>query len=69
MTIYRGNESNKCQGIKKRVVKKTITHEDYLNCLLSGRSAMRKMNVLGSYEHDIYGEEINKCALSVNDDK
>ena len=29
-------ESRKCKGIKKCVVKKTISFEDYKNCLLSG---------------------------------
>ena len=28
-----GEEHKKCKGVKKNVVKKTITHEDYYNCL------------------------------------
>ena len=30
-----GAEDNKCKGIKKYVVKKTLTFEDYKNCLLN----------------------------------
>ena len=29
-----GKENKKCKGIKKNVVKKTITHDDYKDCLL-----------------------------------
>ena len=30
---------------------------------------MRTMNVIRSYRHEIYTEEVNKVALSSNDDK
>ena len=32
-----GNEDKKCKGIKKNVVKRTLTFEDYKNCLLRNR--------------------------------
>jgi alpha-galactosidase/6-phospho-beta-glucosidase family protein len=59
----------KCKGIKKAVVKKEITHEDYKECLFGRKEQMRKMCVLRSHRHDIYSEEINKVALSADDDK
>lgn len=62
-------EENKCKGIKKIVVEKTITHEDYRECLFKKTMQLRKMNVIRSYLHDIYTEEINKVALSSDDDK
>ena len=34
-------ESKKCKGIKKCVVKKTISFEDYKNCLFSGEISFR----------------------------
>ena len=40
-----GKEEKKCKGIKKPVVKKNITHENYKECLFSGEPQMRKMNV------------------------
>jgi hypothetical protein len=63
------DEHKKCKGVKKSVVKKTITHEDYKNCLFTSKTQLRKMNVIRSHLHDIYCEEIYKVALSADDDK
>ena len=62
-------EEKKCKGIKKSVIKKTITHQDYKDCLISGKKQMRSMNIIRSYKHEIFTETVNKIALSVNDDK
>ena len=67
--MFKGKESKKCKGVKSLVVKNSITHEDYKNCLFTGKEQLRKMNVIRSHKHDIYTEEINKVALSSNDDK
>ena len=67
--MFEGEESKKCKGVKQLVVKNSITHEDYKNCLFTGKEQLRKMNVIRSHKHDIYTEEINKVALSSNDDK
>ena len=67
--MFEGEESKKCKGVKKSVVKKSITHEDYKNCLFTGKEQLRKMNVIRSHKHDIYTEEVNKVALSSNEDK
>ena len=67
--MFEGEESKKCKGIKKRVVEKSITHEDYKTCLLTGKEQLRKMNIIRSYEHEVYTEEVNKVALSAEDDK
>ncbi|XP_065640568.1 uncharacterized protein LOC136073127 [Hydra vulgaris] len=64
-----GEDKKRCKGIKKNVVKNYITHEDYKDCLLSRKDQMRKMNVIRSHLHDVYTEEINKIALSAEDDK
>ena len=64
-----GEESKKCKGVKKSVIKKSILHEDYKKCLLTGKEQLRRMNVIRSYKHEIYTEEINKVALSSSDDK
>ena len=61
--------TKKCKAVKKNVVKKSITHEDYKDCLFTGREKLRKMNVIRSHLHEIYTEEINKIALSADDDK
>jgi hypothetical protein len=64
-----GEEHKKCKGVKKNVVKKTITHDDYKDCLFTKREHMRQMNVIRSHLHDMYTEEVNKVALSSDDDK
>ena len=67
--MLEGKESKKCKGVKKSVVKESITHEDYKNCLFTGKQQLRKMNVIRSHKHDIYTEEVNKIVLSPDDDK
>ena len=62
-------EIKKCKGIKKQVVKSSISHEDYKTCLLTGKEQLRKQNILRSYNHEVYTEEVNKVALSALDDK
>ena len=64
-----GDESKKCKGIKKQVVTTSIKHEDYKTCLTTGKEQLRKQNILRSYEHEVYTEEVNKVALSALDDK
>ena len=67
--MFEGEESKKCKGVKKSVVKKSITHEDYKKCLTDQKPQLRKMNVIRSYKHNVVTEEVNKVALSANDDK
>ena len=55
--------------MKKAVIKKTISFNDYKNCLFNNKPAMRKMNVIRSHLHTIFTETVNKIALSPFDDK
>ena len=64
-----GKEKKRCKGIKKDVVEKSITHEDYKTCLQTGKEQYRRQNIIRSYEHELYTEEVNKIALSATDDK
>ena len=50
--ILEGEESKKCKGVKKSVVKKSITHEDYKKCLFTGKEQLRKMSVIRSYRNE-----------------
>ena len=59
----------RCKGVKKSVVKKEISFDDYKNCLFEGQQTLRKMNVIRSHKHQIYTETVNKVALSRDDDK
>ena len=40
--MFEGEESKKCKGIKKSVVKKSITHEDYKNCLFTEKNSYER---------------------------
>ena len=64
-----GKENKRCKGIKKAVVEKSITHENYKTCLTTGKEQLRRQNIIRSYEHVLYTEEVNKIALSAADDK
>lgn len=57
-----------CKDIKKEIIKKSISVNDYKYCLFNNQSKMRKMNVIRSHLHDIYTETVNKVALSHEDD-
>ena len=59
----------KCKGIKKCIVKKTISFKDYKNCLLSGETSYRSKPMLRSSKHNVRMLEVNKLALSRDDDK
>ena len=50
-------------------MKKNLDFDDYVQCLFSGKKEMRKMNIIRSENHDIYSKEVNKVALSNEDDK
>ena len=63
------NEPKKCKGIKNCVVKKTITFDDYKNCLFEGRNVCKSQLLFRSDKHDIKTLEVNKLALNSQDDK
>ena len=43
--------------------------ENYTDCLLNNKNVYRSQQRFKSYNHDVYTEEVNKIALSSNDDK
>ena len=54
------SESKKCKGIKKCVVKKTISFEDYKACLFSGETSYRSQLMFRSSKHEVRMLEVNK---------
>ena len=68
-TDAKSAETKKCKGIKKNVVKKGVDFQDYVQCLFSGEKQMRSMKIIRSENHEIYSKEVNKVALSNEDDK
>ena len=63
------DETRKAKGVKKNVIKKSLSFEDYKKCLFTEDELMKKMNIIRSQNHDIYSMTVNKVALSANDDK
>jgi hypothetical protein len=59
----------KCKGVKKCALKKQIDFENYKGAVFDRQIFNVKQNGIRSYHHTIYTEEVNKCALSFNDDK
>ena len=43
--------------------------ENYKDCLFNNKTVYRSQERFRSYYHDVYTEEVNKIALSSNDDK
>ena len=63
------DEICKAKGVKKNVIKNSLRFEGYEKCLFSGEKVMKEMNIIRSKNHDIYSMNVNKVALSANDDK
>ena len=62
-------ESKECKGIKKCIVQKIISFEDYENCLLSGDLSYKSQLMFRSSKHEVRTLEVNKLALSRDNDK
>ena len=67
--MLNGSDDKKWKGVTKNVPKRSIQFDDYRECLFSRKEQHRKMNVIRSHCHELYTEEINKIALSSDDDK
>ena len=57
------------KGIKKNIIKKDITHENYKQTLLENKQMHHKMKTIRIQNHEISSYEINKVSLSCFDDK
>ena len=59
----------KAKGTKKCVIKKMIKFNDYKKCLLNDEVILKSQQRFISKKHDVYTENVNKIAISNNDDK
>ena len=64
-----GSEHKKAKGTKKCVIKQKLLFENYKDYLFNNKTVYRSQERFKSYYHDVYTEEVNKIALSSNDDK
>ena len=62
-------KDRKAKGTKKYVIKRMIKFNNYKNCLLKDEVLLKSQQRFTSKKHDVYTENINKTALSNNDDK
>ena len=59
----------KQKGTKKCVIKLRLKFNDYKDCLLNNEIILKSQQRFKSEAHNVYTEEVNKIALSSNDDK
>ena len=64
-----GNSDKKAKGTKKCVIKRMFKFNDYKGCLLNNEIILKSPQKFKSEAHNVYTEEVNKIALSSNDDK
>ena len=62
-------EMKKAKGTKKCVIKKMLKFEDYKKCLLDDKVILKSQQRFKSENHEVYTEDVNKIALSNDDDK
>ena len=62
-------EMKKAKGTKKCVVNKMLRFEDYKKCLFSNGKVLKSQLRFESENHEVSTENINKIALSCDDDK
>ena len=64
-----GSKDKKCKGIKKCIVKKTLTFEDYKACLFNDSTDYRSQLMFRSAKHEVHTIEVNKVASNRDDEK
>ena len=62
-------EMKKAKGTKKCVVNKMLRFDDYKKCLFGNGKVLKSQQRFKSENHEVYTENINKIALSCDDDK
>ena len=63
------SNDKKAKGTKKCVIKRILKLNDYKNCLFKNEIILKSQQKFNSEVHNVHTEEINKIALSSNDDK
>ena len=62
-------EDKKAKGTKKCVIKRKRKFHDYKYCPSNNEILLKSQQRFKSEKYDVYTEEVNKIALSSNDDK
>ena len=61
--------NKKAKVTKKCVLKRRLMFKNYKDCLFNDKTILRSQQKFKSYHHKVYTEEVNKIALSSDDDK
>ena len=64
-----GSDKKKAKGTKNSLIKRELMFENYKDCLFNEKTIFKKQQRFKNYYHDVFTEEINKVALSINDNK
>ena len=64
-----GSEHKKAKGTKKCIVKRELMFKHYKDCLFNDIALLKSQLRFRSDHHKFYTGEVNKIALSSNDDK
>ena len=62
-------EEKKSKGTKKYVIKRDLIFKNYKDCFFNGEVILKSQQRFKSDHHKVYTEEVNKIALSSDDDK
>ena len=62
-------ENKKAKGTKECIVKRELTFKNYVDCLFNDKTIIKSQQRFRSDHHRVCTEEVNKIALSSNDDK
>ena len=63
------SEKKKAKGIKKSAIKRRLMFENYKDSFFNNKTILKSQLRFKSDHHNVYTEEVNKIALSSNDDK
>ena len=63
------SEVKKSKGTKKCVIKRKTMFENFTDCLLNDKIILKSQQRFKSDHHKVQAEEVNKIALSSDDDK
>ena len=62
------NSENKKPKEQKNVIKRTLKFSYYDDCLFNSKPILQSQQRFKGEAHNVFTEQINKIALSINDD-
>ena len=63
------SDVKEAKGTKKCIIKRELMFENYKDCLFNGEIILKSQQRFKSDHHKVYTEEVNKIALSSDDNK